>query len=132
MFNKSLFYNRHFILFSLDLKINDTQMRALTNAPLLHLSQSPIDSCLLGSQGSTIIAEADDAISCTNTNGSSGSDREHDVDDLDEESSLTSVVTTPIKRPPEPLPIEFDVDSLCEPGKTLLWDLIQDQSLVRN
>ena len=74
----------------------------------------------------------DDAISCTNTNGSSLSDREKDIaDDLDDESSLTSAVHTPVKHNVGPLPIDFDVEKICEPGTTLLWDIIQNQSLVR-
>lgn len=112
---------------SLDLKITDHQIRTLTNDPYMHISPSPIESCLIGSQSSGIIAEVDDAISSTNTNGSSASDRERDImEDLEEESSLASIVNTPLKRNE---PIEFNIDSLCEPGNTLLWDLIQDPSL---
>ena len=56
------------------------------------------------------------------------------MDELDEDASLNSEVSTPMKQRVtgavnEPLPIEFDVDTLCEPGKTLLWDLIHDESL---
>jgi len=112
---------------SLDLKINDVQINAI-----LPTSPSPLDtSCLVTSQESDLTTEVDDGASSMNTNCSSTSERDQDMDDLDEEVSLAiAKETSTIIEVDEPLLTEFDVDSLCAPGKTLLWDLIQDPQFV--
>ena len=91
------------------------------------------------SQEKTGGEEADiDSTSCTNSRGSSLSDRQ-DLDEFDTEGvedELTQLKTVAALRVMQDEEGErerslgFDLNSVCEEGKTLLWDLIQDDNAV--
>lgn len=93
------------------------------------------------SQEKTGGEEADiDSTSCTNSRGSSLSDRQ-DLDEFDTEGvedELTQLKTVAALRVMQDEEGErerslgFDLNSVCEEGKTLLWDLIQDDNAVSN
>ena len=81
-----------------------------------------------------------DSTSCTNSRGSSLSDR-RDLDEFDTEvveDELTQLKTVAALRVMQDEGDErdrerslgFDLNSVCEEGKTLLWDLIQDDKAV--
>lgn len=134
--------------------MSDSQLRAL-----LPISPTPLEACLVTtSQESDMTTEIDDGASSMNTNCSSASDRDQDImDDLDEEPTASTTATPVLTPPPvsnspappvvvvtsqqalqqqqqqqsnEQPPVEFKVETLCEPGKTLLWDLIQEDNTV--
>lgn len=91
------------------------------------------------SQDKTGGEDADiDSTSCTNSRGSSLSDR-RDLDDFDAEGvqdELTQLKTVAALRVMQEggeerqRSLGFDLNTVCEQGKTLLWDLIQDDSAV--
>ena len=79
-----------------------------------------------------------DSTSCTNSRGSSLSDR-RDLDEFDAEGvqdELTQLKTVAALRVMQDEGDErerslgFDLNTVCEEGKTLLWDLIQDDKAV--
>lgn len=91
------------------------------------------------SQDKTGGEDADiDSTSCTNSRGSSLSDR-RDLDDFDAEGvqdELTQLKTVAALRVMQEggeerqRSLGFDLNTVCEQGKTLLWDLIQDDNAV--
>ncbi|PFX25818.1 Ubiquitin carboxyl-terminal hydrolase 34 [Stylophora pistillata] len=79
-----------------------------------------------------------DSTSCTNSRGSSLSDR-RDLDDFDAEGvqdELTKLKTVAALRvmhdggEERQRSLGFDLNTVCEQGKTLLWDLIQDDNAI--
>lgn len=79
-----------------------------------------------------------DSTSCTNSHGSSLSDR-RDLDEFDAEGvedELTQLKTVAAlcvmqdEGDERERSVGFDLNSVCEQGKTLLWDLIQDDNAV--
>ena len=79
-----------------------------------------------------------DSTSCTNSRGSSLSDR-RDLDEFDADGvqdELTQLKTVAALRVMQDEGDErerslgFDLNTVCEEGKTLLWDLIQDDRAV--
>ena len=79
-----------------------------------------------------------DSTSCTNSHGSSLSDR-RDLDEFDAEGvedELTQLKTVAALRVMQDEGNErerslgFDLNTVCDEGKTLLWDLIQDDNAV--
>lgn len=80
---------------------------------------------------SDLTTEVEDGRSSVNTNCSSNTDQDI-LDDLDEEVCLANQSPTALLKykDSEALLREFDVESLCQPGQTLLWDLVQDPLLV--
>ncbi|KAL9953976.1 hypothetical protein ACROYT_G041461 [Oculina patagonica] len=79
-----------------------------------------------------------DSTSCTNSRGSSLSDR-RDLDEFDTEGvqdELTQLKTVAALRVMQDEGDErerslgFDLNTVCEEGKTLLWDLIQDDKAI--
>ena len=79
-----------------------------------------------------------DSTSCTNSRGSSLSDR-RDLDEFDADGvqdELTQLKTVAALRVMQDEGDErerslgFDLNTVCEEGKTLLWDLIQDDKAV--
>ena len=92
------------------------------------------------SQEKTGGEEADiDSTSCTNSHGSSLSDRrdleEFDADGVEDElSELKTVAALHVMQDEgdeRERSLGFDLNTVCEEGKTLLWDLIQDDIAVR-
>ncbi|XP_027055599.1 ubiquitin carboxyl-terminal hydrolase 34-like [Pocillopora damicornis] len=91
------------------------------------------------SQDKTGGEDADiDSTSCTNSRGSSLSDR-RDLDDFDAEGvqdELTQLKTVAALRVMQEggeerqRSLGFDLNTVCEQGKTLLWDLIQDDNAI--
>lgn len=80
-----------------------------------------------------------DSTSCTNSHGSSLSDR-RDLDEFDAEGvedELTQLKTVAALRVMQDEGNErerslgFDLNTVCDEGKTLLWDLIQDDNAIQ-
>lgn len=76
-----------------------------------------------------------DSTSCTNSHGSSLSERqdldEFDGDDIEDELKTVAALRSVQSEGTEGQKnMGFDLGSVCEEGKTLLWDLIQDHNAV--
>ena len=101
---------------------------------MLQLSPSAsegIDTQLLSRQVSNDLEKGDDTVSSTQTNGSLTDQNQDILDDLDDDVSMSSVTNTPAKDQVDgQLHVNFKVDSLCDAGNTLLWDLIQEPNCV--
>lgn len=121
-------------LHGLDLKMGEPPIHSMLPTPASPLNSS----CIVTSQESDLATEPDDGASSINTNCSTDQEM---IDDLDEEVAMVTVSEATAAAAVASVPVsmdavesegvleEFDVESLCEPGKTLLWDLIQDQQL---
>lgn len=78
-----------------------------------------------------------DSNSCTNSHASSLSDRrdleDFDGEDVDDDlSQLKAIAALRTVQHNHPgIEKGFDLDTVCEEGKTLLWDLLQDENAVR-
>ena len=78
-----------------------------------------------------------DSTSCTNSHGSSFSER-RDLDDFegeDIEDELTQLKAVAALRSVQgesdnQMNVTFDLSTVCDEGKTLLWDLVQDHNAV--
>ncbi|XP_065661314.1 ubiquitin carboxyl-terminal hydrolase 34 isoform X2 [Hydra vulgaris] len=113
---------------NLEIRVLDQNLRSQVITPLLELSPSAsegIDNQLLSRQVSNDLEKCDDTVSSTQTNGSLTDQNQDILDDLDDDVSMCSVSNNPVKLDNQ-LNINFKVESLCEPGNTLLWDLIQE------
>ena len=128
-----------FFLFSLSSQGSaDMETEELPHPPDLRQSY-PGQTEDYSSQEKTGGEDADiDSTSCTNSRGSSLSDR-RDLDEFDAEGvedELTQLKTVAALRVMQDEGDErerslgFDLNSVCEEGKTLLWDLIQDDKAV--
>ena len=113
--------------YSLDLKLDDSQVPGI----LQQTSPNTLDSLVTSQTDLTsdLTTEVEDGRSSVNTNCTSNTDQDI-LDELDEEVSLVNQSPALVKYNEEPLLSGFNVDQLCKPGKTLLWDLVQDPHLV--
>ena len=123
-------------IFSLELRINDTEMSQLPNEDLLEVSPRDFEDSndLLPSssyQNDQVEAEYDeDEINYMNVSPVSERDQESEESEEDEVSVGGPFQRSQVQKSPQRARGELNADSLCMDGRTLLWDLLQDKKVV--
>ena len=129
--------NFNLLLFlRVDFKMGDSEVPAIPNEELLEVSPRDFedsDDLLPHSSFQSDQAEGDydeDEINYMNVSPVSERERDSDESEDDEVNLVNCLPSVSQGKSPQKVKEELEADSLCMEGKTLLWDLLQDDNIV--